>query len=136
MSEVIFKDEDQFHISEVAPFPTSSPPKYRIRSVPPDSVLSVDCFSRPLPPPPPGLYWERQIDNSWLLREYENVSGFDETSIEYTFPYHSVIEHVVLPGDTFQVILLIVKFIQAVLKQSTGKLFFSGYLSSLSCVSN
>lgn len=64
----------------------------------------ISTFSKPLPPPPHGFYWEKKQDDSWELLAVQNdsVNGVKRTKVENP----SVIEHTVMPSDTFQGICL------------------------------
>ena len=63
---------------------------------------SLDDYKRPLPPPPIGHYWEKQIDNSWIIKQFEKSECEDGIDIAA----QSVLEHIVLPDDTLQGICL------------------------------
>jgi hypothetical protein len=34
-----------------------------------DNSPDLDSYGKPLPPPPPGFYWERKEDRSWELKK-------------------------------------------------------------------
>lgn len=63
---------------------------------------SLDDYKRPLPPPPPFHYWEKQEDHSWELKMFEKEDCEDV----FTFVNQSVVEHTVLSSDTIQGICL------------------------------
>lgn len=63
----------------------------------------LDSYGKPLPPPPPGFYWERLPDRSWELKKYVDMKSTPESII---FEAPAVIEHVILPNDTLQGICL------------------------------
>jgi hypothetical protein len=36
-----------------------------------DNSPDLDSYGKPLPPPPPGYFWERRENLSWELMRYE-----------------------------------------------------------------
>ena len=40
-----------------------------------DNSPDLDSYGRPLPPPPPGYYWERRENLSWELMRYGKMSA-------------------------------------------------------------
>lgn len=74
----------------------------------------LDSYGKPLPPPPPGFYWERLPDKSWELRKYAEPS-MTPGSIIFEAPV--VIEHVILPSDTLQGICLRYRISAVTLRQ-------------------
>lgn len=64
----------------------------------------IDYFSKSLPPPPSGHFWERQDNGEWVLFRLpvDETSGLN--SMEFTKP--SIFEHTVMPTDTLQGICL------------------------------
>ena len=65
-----------------------------------DNSPDLDSYGRPLPPPPPGYYWERLEDKSWELRQFKLPEIADMNMVEFKAP--TVIEHVVMDSDTLQ----------------------------------
>lgn len=65
---------------------------------------TLDSYGKPLPPPPAGMYWEKQADNSWkLLRSVQQHLPEADAVIHETT---RVLEHTVMPTDTIQGICL------------------------------
>jgi len=97
--------EDEVHPSEVSPYITADgkPLPWQLRRIVHDSP-DLDAYAYPLPHPPAGLYWQREEDRSWVLKKYEILRTESITTV--TFPARSVIEHVIMPSDTFQGICL------------------------------
>lgn len=62
----------------------------------------LDYYGKPLPPTPPGIYWEKiDGDAKWeLKRALDNSKVNDGNRV--VFSSSSVIEHVVMPHDTLQ----------------------------------
>ena len=58
-------------------------------------------LGRPLPPPPSGYEWERTDEREWHLKRTEEPMG-SSSSEQQAVAQGSVIEHVILPNDTFQ----------------------------------
>ena len=65
--------------------------------------VDLDDYGKPLPPPPPGFYWSREQDGSWVILHYStHHSSKSKEDAFVTVENSSVVEHVVLPGDTLQ----------------------------------
>lgn len=64
----------------------------------------LDSYGKPLPPPPPGLCWERLDDGSWTLKVLRELVKEDAEWIEVE--RSSILEHTVLSEDTLQGISL------------------------------
>jgi hypothetical protein len=70
-----------------------------------DNSPSLDYFSKSLPTPPPGQFWQREADGSWqLLKLSENNIDLDSGRVKFSQP--SIIEHILLPGDSLQSLCL------------------------------
>jgi hypothetical protein len=82
--------------------------------------LSSLPSGKPLPPPPPGFYWERLPDKSWELKRYQHDV---HASNAVVFEAPSVIEHVVLHTDTLQGLCLRYRVSAVTLRQYNN---FSG----------
>ena len=59
-------------------------------------------LGRPLPPPPSGYEWERTDEKEWHLKRIDEPAGGGGSEQQQAVVQGSVIEHVILPGDTFQ----------------------------------
>lgn len=60
---------------------------------------SPDYFTKSLPPPPSGQFWERDLEGNWKLMKLLDHTNDDGT---VTFNQPSIIEHIVMPIDTLQ----------------------------------
>lgn len=60
---------------------------------------SPDYFTKSLPPPPAGQFWERDLEGNWKLMKLSDNTNEDGT-VSFTQP--SIIEHIVMPIDTIQ----------------------------------
>lgn len=60
---------------------------------------SVEYFTKSLPPPPSGQFWERDLEGNWKLVPFSEKQMDDGAII---FPYPSIIEHTIMPNDTLQ----------------------------------
>lgn len=64
----------------------------------------AEACAKSLPPPPSGFYWERKEENGdWVLLSIPKNFA-EDGAIVFTNP--SILEHVVMPGDTLQGICL------------------------------
>ena len=68
-----------------------------------DNSPDISYFSKSLPSPPSGHFWERKEDGNWTLVKIPTESAEEGTIL---FPNPSIIEHTVMPGDTLQGICL------------------------------
>lgn len=61
----------------------------------------LDSFGKPLPPPPAGLYWQRNADRSWELRSIDALRASTSDSDKLTpVQQPCVFLHTVMPEDT------------------------------------
>ncbi len=60
----------------------------------------IESFTKSLPPPPHGTYWEKNADDSWELLTFQDntLNNINKTKVENPL----VIEHTVMPSDTLQ----------------------------------
>jgi|EP01033_Poteriospumella_lacustris_P000052 hypothetical protein len=59
----------------------------------------VEYFTKSLPPPPSGHFWERQENGEWVLFRMP-VNESISSAVEFTKP--SIVEHTIMPTDTLQ----------------------------------
>lgn len=64
-----------------------------------NNCSSPDYFTKSLPPPPSGQFWERDLEGNWRLVKLIDHTNDDGT---VTFTQPSIIEHIVMPIDTLQ----------------------------------
>lgn len=64
---------------------------------------SIQDYSKPLPPPPDGYYWEKNDEGIWQLLQHPGLGI--ECRANATIPT-AIIEHVILPADTLPGICL------------------------------
>lgn len=62
---------------------------------------TIESYSKPLPPPPDGYYWERSSDHHWQLLQYPSRLD-SQANVNAT----AIVEHVILSGDTLPGICL------------------------------
>lgn len=55
-----------------------------------DNSPDLDSYGRPLPPPPPGYYWERRENLSWELMRYGKLTIRNCAIFENLMHYHSI----------------------------------------------
>mmetsp|Transcript_26402 Transcript_26402/g.26652 ORF Transcript_26402/g.26652 Transcript_26402/m.26652 type:complete len:236 (+) Transcript_26402:96-803(+) len=64
---------------------------------------SLESYSKPLPPPPDGFFWEKLADGNWQLFKHASEAQDIQSHISSSSAF---VEHVILPGDTLMGICL------------------------------
>jgi LysM repeat protein len=81
----------------------------------------LDYFSKSLPPPPSGHFWERQDNGEWVLFRMPYNESVGINTMEFSKP--SIFEHTIMPTDTLQGICLRYRVSATVLRRMN---MFSG----------